>query len=350
MGLWAYGCGVRFDQDGNALVDVRFAWRGAPAFVTFNPFNNGARGGTDGGPLPSMYENGEFIVHGAGKCLPSLTAAIATTYVGLLVDELKAQEHIQLDDRTSIRFFQAVDQAAAEVASAAVLTLPGEKQEGVYTNNFAAVRVASAEKFADLTAEAMRLWNQMNREAEGGPRLVFDVAELKIANRAAVQYSLDLAAADDAPAIPEIRQAMEKLFGPGGKFTLILVTIDEQSVLLAAATPEQVAAMLERLDQKRPIDWNAPQLATANRLLPEQAAWRGFFSPHGFTTWSTRQMDAIVGAPVIGGPLVKEFPVTPPIGVAGGIRGEELWIDIAVPAETIRGAAEYLQKIRRPRR
>ena len=57
-------------------------------------------------------------------------------------------------------------------------------------------------------------------------------------------------------------------------------------------------------------------------------------------------MDAIVGVPVIGGPLVKEFPETPPIGGAGGVREHELWIDVGVPVETISGAGTYLQKLR----
>jgi hypothetical protein len=85
--------------------------------------------------------------------------------------------------------------------------------------------------------------------------------------------------------------------------------------------------------------------------LPEEADWRLFFSPHGYTNWSARQMDAIVGVPVIGGPLVKEFAATPPIGAAGGVKNKVLWAEVAVSAETTRGAGEYLLKVRtRPQR
>jgi hypothetical protein len=255
------------------------------------------------------------------------------------------QEGIRLDDETVNRYLQAVEQAAAEVTSFNALTLPGEKHEGVYTNGFVVVRVADADKLVDLAGEAMRLWNQMNREAEGGPRLVFDVAELPVADRTAVQYSLDLAAADGAPAIPEMRQAMERLFGPGGKLTLFLVKVDDQTALLGAATAEQLAKMLQRLDRRQPTDWNMEPFAGVNRLLPQQAAWRAYFSPHAYTTWSARRMDAIVGVPVIGGPLVKEFPEAPPIGAAGGVRENDLWIDVGVHVETISGAGTYLQKL-----
>jgi hypothetical protein len=63
--------------------------------------------------------------------------------------------------------------------------------------------------------------------------------------------------------------------------------------------------------------------------------------------WKSRESAAIVGTEVIGGPLVKQFPTAPPIGIAGGVSAGELWIDIALPADTIRGAGDYLQPKRR---
>jgi hypothetical protein len=289
-----------------------------------------------------MYDGGPFTVYGSGKLPPQLTATLASMYARVIIKELRTQERIQLEETTVARFLQAVEQAATEITATSVLTRPGEEQDGVYTNSFVAVGVPSVDKFVDLAAEAMRLWNQLQRNAEGGPRLVFDVAELHVGSHRAYQYSLDLAAADGAPAIPEIRQAMEKLFGPGGKLTLLLVKVDDRTALLAAATPEQVAAVLEQLIRKQPMEWNTPPLAAANRLLPDDAQWRAFFSPHGYTSWSARKMDAVVGVPVIGGPLVKQFPTSPPIGATGRIRDGELSIDIAVPRETVHAAGSYL--------
>ena len=37
---------------------------------------------------------------------------------------------------------------------------------------------------------------------------------------------------------------MEKLFGPGGEFRLQFVALDDDTVLLAAATEEQVAEVI----------------------------------------------------------------------------------------------------------
>ena len=57
--------------------------------------------------------------------------------------------------------------------------------------------------------------------------------------------------------------------------------------------------------------------------------------------WKSRESAAIVGTEVIGGPIVKEFPAAPPIGIAGGVTNGELWIDIAMPADTI-AAPEFI--------
>jgi hypothetical protein len=125
--------------------------------------------------------------------------------------------------------------------------------------------------------------------------------------------------------------------------------VDEHTALLAGATPDQVAAMLEQLDRKQRLDWQQPPFADVNQLLPKQADWRAFFSPHGYTTWKSRESAAIVGTEVIGGPIVKEFPAAPPIGIAGGVTSGEFWMDIAMPADTMCGAGVYLQPKRRVR-
>ncbi len=302
-----------------------------------------AKGGDEQPPPPALYQGGNFVLHGAGGVHQGLAAIAAGAYARMLANDLKNEEHMVLPNATVAQFVQAAERAGAAAQSVVLLTQPGDKEEGVYTNDFLAVRAASAQAFADHVKEVMRLWNSMNRDAETETRLVFDIEDVKLGERMATQYSLDVAAADGAAELPEIRQAMEKFFGPGGKLRLWVAPVDEHTVLLATATPEQVAAALEALDRKQAVDWSRPETADVNRLLPSEADWRLFFSPHDYNKWKRREMDAITG-PVIGGPLVEEFPLSPPVGLAGGIRSGELWIDAAVPAETIHSAAIHLKK------
>ena len=78
-------------------------------------------------------------------------------------------------------------------------------------------------------------------------------------------------------------------------------------------------------------------------MLAKQSDWRLYVSPHGYSEWLRRQMDAILG-PVIGGPVVREFPASPPIGLAGGVEGSVVWSEFALPAATVRGVGKYLRE------
>jgi hypothetical protein len=132
---------------------------------------------------------------------------------------------------------------------------------------------------------------------------------------------------------------------------LWIVPTDGNTVLLAFATVEQVNGMLKVLDRKHAVGWNRSELADCNRLLPAESDWRVFFDPHHYSDWLGRQALAITGVPVIGGPLVKQFPASPPIGIAGGFRDHELWIDAAALAPTVKSAYSYVtSKKKRPGR
>jgi len=138
------------------------------------------------------------------------------------------------------------------------------------------------------------------------------------------------------------RQAMEKLFGPGGKLRLWVVAADDHTVMLAQGTQEQVTAALKLYDRKRPMDWNRGELSKSNRLLPAESDWRVFFDPHRYFGWESRQANAVTGVPVIGGPLVRPFRECPPVAVAGSFHDQELWIDAVALTPTLKGAYEFL--------
>jgi len=289
----------------------------------------------------ALYDGGGFMLNSAGKVSPAVLAGYANVYARRLAAELRDEERTVLDESAYGRMVQAAERASAEVQSFTILNQPGEEPQPVYSNNFAAVRVASVSTFVEHAHEVMRLWNSASREAKGETRMVFDVEETKVGERAATLYSLDVAALDGGAVAPEVRQAMEKLFGPQGKLRLWIVPTDEHTVLLASATPDQITAMLKVIDQKRPVEWNRGEMSESNALLPADAEWRAFVDLHRYFDWKRREMMAIIGVPVIGGPLVRDFPASPPVGLAGALRDGELRLDAAVLAPTLKSADGY---------
>ena len=334
-------CGLRLDDRGNALAGLRVAIN--KEFT--DELIDAKKAGRNELPF-SAYAGGGFALSGAGRLPPSILSTIAAAYVRRTAADLTTEERTELDEASLEQLQDAVDKASADVQSVAVLSQPGPEPQPVYTNNFVALRVASASAFVGHANEVMRLWNKANRDATGETRLVFDVEETKVGDRAATQYTLDVAALDGAVVVPDVRQAMEKLFGAGGKLRVWIVPTDDNTVLLAAATPEQVAAAVKSLDRKQPIEWTGGELAECNALLPAESDWRMFIDPHRYNDWLRREAADIVGVPVIGGPLVVGFPASPPVGVAGGIREGELWIDAAALAPTIKSADAYLARSR----
>ncbi len=334
-------CGLRLDDNGNALAGLRVAIN--KQFT--DELKNAEGAGRHELPF-SAYAGGGFALCGAGRLPPSLLATIAAAYVRRTAADLTTEERTELDEASLEQLQDAVEQASADVHSVAVLSQPGPDSQPVYTNDFVALRVASASAFVGHANDVMRLWNKTNRDANGETRLVFDVEEIKVGDRMATQYALDVAALDGAVVVPEVRQAMEKLFGAGGKLCVWIVPTDDHTVLLAAATPEQVASAVKLLDRKQPVDWKGGEKSECNALLPAESDWRMFIDPHRYNDWLRREAADMVGVPVIGGPLVLEFPASPPVGIAGGIREGELWLDAAALAPTIKSAGAYLARSR----
>jgi hypothetical protein len=331
------GCGIRIVLDGNnsgsALVGMRVAFNDG---FEIEPVDSKAS-------VPnSIADKGGFAIAGAGRLPKAVVETLSSAYLQTLAADLKKEEHTELDEESLQQLSEAVEQVAGEVQAAVVLAQPGAQSPPVYTNNFVAVRVSSTADFLSRTAEVMRLWNKANRDADGETKLIFATEETKVGDRTARQYSLDFATMLGGPAVPEVRQAMEKLFGPGGKLRLWVVPADEHTVLLAQATPEQVAAALKAFDRKQPVDWKGADLSKCNRLLPADSDWRMFVDPHRYNDWELRQAIAVTGVPVIGGPLVKPFRDCPPVGIAGGFRNQELWIDAVALAPTLKSAYDFL--------
>ncbi|HEX4413581.1 MAG TPA: hypothetical protein VH107_08130 [Lacipirellulaceae bacterium] len=328
--------GVRLDESSNLTAGVRVA-----IGKEFTDELVGKAGKSEEGLPNSPYAGGGFAVIGGGQAAPPLLAVIASAYVRRTTADFVREEKTELDPESLKQLLEVIDKAAEQVRSIAILSQPGEQPQPVDTNNFTVLRVASSAKFAEHANEVMRLWNKANRDAKGGMHMVFDFEETKVGEHAATQYGLDVAAMDGGPVLPEVRQAMEKLFGAGGKLRVWIVPTDDETVLIATATPEQVAEAVKQLERKKPLDWEGSEFAAA-RVMPSSAAdWRLFVDAHRYNDWVRRESLAMIGVPVVGGPLVFDFPASPPVALAGGIREGEIWLEAAALAPTLKSADSY---------
>jgi hypothetical protein len=339
----AVGMGVRMDGNGNAVAGLRMAWpRSADGSAEITRWRPDDRDGRLA--IPALHQEAEYSLSGAGWWPRELVIGVMEAAVRKEVADLQNDARRPTLDAAAInRFAQASERAAADVQAASVFHALGSDRDGVYTNQFSAVRVASSESFVTHCADLIRSWNELHQKAQPKDDLAFDSQQVEIGGRRGTQHSLDITAGLGFAESPDSRQSMERLFGPDRTMHLFVVPLDDRTVLLAQGTAEQAAAGLKLLQDGKAANWDAKNVAATNRLLPPQSDWRFFVSPSGYTKWQKREMFALLGD-AIGAPMVPEFPATPAIGLAGGFPDGELWLDAVIPAQALRAAGPFLHK------
>ena len=334
----AAALGVRIDA-GNLRAGLRMAWPDDRWRPTAGEGKLAA---------PTLHREGEFTFSGGGKFPSTFTKAVAESFVLSAMAEMRAENPRSTFDAALIdQFVKASEAAAAQIAGATVFHTPGGEKDGVFTNHFLAVRVPSAVTFSSQIAEAMRLWNEISSTAQPSTKSVFESKLIEIGGRKATQYSLDIAASEGLPDEPTLRQTMERLFGPDRKMHRFVVEVDANTVLLAGATADQIAATLKFLKDATPGSWNASNVAISNQLLPEQADWKLFANPNGYTKWLQRT-NLVTFGEVVGAPPLELFPLTPPVSFAGSFPEGQLSVEFAVPADSLRVGQAY--RVRRSAR
>jgi hypothetical protein len=191
----------------------------------------------------------------------------------------------------------------------------------------------------------MQVWNEIAAKAAGDRQFDYDVSEETIAGKPGIQITMDLTAAMGAQAEPLAQQMMQKMFGEDGKMRFFVVHVDPKRVLVSYSAKPAVEKQIASLgDGTAPLA-NDASVATTARLLPSDAPMVAYISPQGCVAWFSRLMNAMMGAFGGGGPVIPEYPATPPVGVAIGLDGSVIETDVVFPAEMLQGLSRYIQQV-----
>jgi hypothetical protein len=136
----------------------------------------------------------------------------------------------------------------------------------------------------------------------------------------------------------------EKLFGPDGKLRVYIAPADNNTVLMAYVSEENLKQTLANYRSGKSNLGKDPQVAETAALLPDGAQWVGYLSPTGMF----RTVRTFVGAVVPRGQQINlpDFPESPPVGFAVKVTTTELDTDLVFPSKTIKATGEYVQKVR----
>jgi hypothetical protein len=191
--------------------------------------------------------------------------------------------------------------------------------------------------------DVVKAWNWLMDNANG-EIMQLGSKSLQIRQRDAVLYDADMTAIfapnPDSVALPEIRAAMEKLFGKDGYFRLLVVRLDRSNVLVACASEKQTEQLIADLDAE-------PEAtpAAANPELPGAEQFRVVLNPHSLSQQYYVTRHAEFGD-VLGESPPRVFPQSPPVSVMLGIDPGGMSMLVSIPGDTVRAVGQYLKSPR----
>jgi hypothetical protein len=221
---------------------------------------------------------------------------------------------------------------------------PGEGDEPIYSNFYFAFHVESAEEYFKNYRESMDVWNEIASKAQGQRAFSYEITDETIADKPGLLITMDLAAAMQAQGVPQAEEMFKKMFGEDGKMRAYVAQVDENRVLVSYAAKPAVETLIESLRESTEGLASDAGVAATAKLLPSDAPFAMYVSPQGCVAWFRRMMNVMLAAFGGGGPVIPDFPETPPVGIATAINGRVLATDVVVPNDMLQGLSQYIKQ------
>lgn len=302
-------------------------------------------------PLQNRIAAGPFISFGGGRLPPGLSRAFVLNHSRRALQEIRGDydsgdegdQNGKQDRNGTAKFVEQIGKLWESVQSLAAIHRPAPADEGVYSNNFLLLSTDDAALTHSQIVSAFDSWNWLMDDAEDEMALQFNSAKKKIGDRETTEFTADMVVAVGGPPLPEVRNALEALFGPGAMMRIQITTVDDHTVLLANASTSQIEKLLAEIESADGKLIESPELAAAKKLLRPQPAFEFYLQPHAMSVWADAAQTAGMEN-IVGGPLVEEFPESPPLGI--GINGTApvTNVQLAVQVDTFAALWKYLLK------
>ena len=324
------GFGLRQEAAGNLVGEMRLAWR-KDSLLTNMQLTAGV------GP-PSSFSNPPFVMGGGGELPGELLRHLAAAYVDQFIQAFDNTHYRQADvNQLRDSVLRVIDLSAG----CGVLQRPTNEHVGVHTNQFLLIRCNDADDQMDAVVEAIKAWNWLMDNADG-EIMQLGSNETKIRGRDAIQFDADMTAIfapdPNSIAVPEIRAIMERLFGKDGHFRLQVVRLHDKAVLVACASVAQTEQLIAELDAEKA----ATTESSSRDTLPDNRCFQAVINPHEFSKWRQTAKHVEMGE-VLGGPVVKIFPNSPPVTAVLEVETGRLGAHVTCPDETMRALGETIQ-------
>jgi hypothetical protein len=243
---------------------------------------------------------------------------------------------------------QAVVRASSavmkDVQSASMVIGVPQQAGGVYSRTVGLFKVADATRYLDAYQQAMQQMRQLFQGLKVPFMGMYELERIEVDGLQVLQVTMDMAqAVPQTPGGPDMKQLFERMFGPGGKISIYLAPADQQTVVLAYESTENLQRGLQAARAAGGGLSADEQTGKAASLLPTTAQWVGYLSPAGTIAFGQQMLGQL--APPAAGQM-PEFPLSPPLGFSAQLKPGELNSHLAVPLPTMQAAVEFGTRMR----
>ncbi|MEM9186577.1 MAG: hypothetical protein AAGB00_08795 [Planctomycetota bacterium] len=239
------------------------------------------------------------------------------------------------DERAMVRFRAAALAALGHVESFdASIAAHLQADEPLYANRAAVLQVRDADAFGAAVIAFFDRWNTLVAETMAGANLTFATRPLERDGLQGVEFDVDILAAMNLGAAPEVRDVIERFFGPGARYTWRLVTLPDGRVLLSDYRWPEVKGLAKRLADAKtnPYEPRAgkPEGAAS---LPSAPGVHATVAPLRYLGWQQRITRTIRGQ-------AERHPAeaaqTPPVRLSATVSAGQLRVEAFTPRPTLR--------------
>jgi len=321
--------------------DLRFGMR----FLLDGPPSDSAEA-TDAVATPlAGYPDRPFVFAGGGPTSGSWMRALTTTGVLMMKRSPELYGYQNFDDEAWQELETSFQDLTKSVRSATMLMLTGEKGDPLFGNFYGISTVENTREYLEICKKSVATWNRLEAQSSSDIQLQWEIHDNKVAGAEACELLVDVAAAARDPNVPLFNWMLESMFGKDGKMRMLLVAVDEKTLIAGLADEEQMAKAIDQLKQREMGLQNSADVQTTHKLLNSEAAWKFYVSPQGCVTWFHRLMDELFGQ-IVQQPAMEipEYEAGPPVGVSLHLHQSQADIDVVWPVQALEALADFIKK------
>lgn len=211
--------------------------------------------------------------------------------------------------------------------------------EPVYAETGFVLQVQDSAAFLQSYAKTIERMNEVMTRTKN-PAFTYKVTRREFDGHRGLAIEADMSGFLQSQAIPQTEQAMEAMFGEGGKLNIFMAAAGEHAVVGQYISEERLQARIKRTEAAGSADVDSPITLTL-RMLPDHAQGYGFWSLSG-----TFQMVQSIASATSGVVLpIPEIPSSLPAGFAVSMSEERIDVDAVLPRELLTTITNYAKMI-----